>query len=105
MNAQVAHQDASAPTIQKLRNTVEGIDALSQNGFSKISAIARLALLALEKPDGYLREGIAHAIEAIEDIAVNIEDCISNAAEEVGCNYRNEPQLRRNAAMYATREA
>lgn len=52
--------------ISKLRATITGMDELSQGGFSAIAAIAQLALVALEHPDGYLHpENIAHALQAI----------------------------------------
>lgn len=83
----------------KLRNTVEFMDCLSQDGFSKISSIARLALASLETPDGHRSvDGIADALTAIWGLAENHQDCISSEAESVGCNYVDTAQERRRKA-------
>ena len=88
--------------INKLRNTVEFIDCLAQGGFSEISAIARLALAQLERPEGYKHpEVIAHALGAIWGKADEIMNCINNEAEQVGCNYVDESTTRRLAARNA----
>ena len=78
--------------VKKLRNTVEFIDALAQEGFSEICAIAKLALLALESPEGagHIRS-VAHALRAICGKAGDIENCINGEAEAVGCNYVAKP--------------
>ena len=71
-----------------LRNTITNIDALSQEGFSMISAIASLALIALDGPDAAKHMRIvAESLRAIRGKAEDIENCINCAAEDVGCNY------------------
>lgn len=82
--------------IKKLRDMIQLLDNYSQHGLSQISAIARLALLSLETPDGYLhRDEIAKAFEAIHEKAEYLEDCINAEAENVGCNYIDEAERRR----------
>jgi len=47
---------ATAPAssdVKELRNAVNVMDALSQEGFSGIASIANLALISLENPRGY----------------------------------------------------
>ncbi len=101
---------ASAPAeiteIDRLRSTVHDMDFLSQEGFSEISAIAKLALMAMEHPDGYRHpEIIAHALRSISGKAEDIENCINSEAEEVGCHYRDPKIERRYAAHTAARQA
>jgi hypothetical protein len=84
---------------QQLRYTINTIDAMSQNAFSEIAAIAGLALSRLETPEGLLRlEDIAYALQAIRSKAHDIENCINAEAESVGCNYKDAAQRRRFAA-------
>lgn len=102
-------QGASAPSksndIRRLQAAVYDIDALSQCGFSEISGIAKLALVALEHPDGYLHpEIIAQAFSAIWSKAENIENCINSEAEEVGCNYSDQDAERRYSAHSIARQ-
>jgi hypothetical protein len=44
--------NAGAGQIQTLCTTIETMDRLAQVGLNEIEAIARLALLSLETPDG-----------------------------------------------------
>jgi hypothetical protein len=96
-------QGTSAPTpsndLHRLQAAVTDMDALAQQGFSEILAIAKLALAAMETPDGYRQpETIAQALRAICGKAAAIENDINCQAEEVGCNYRNPNTSRRYAA-------
>src|ERR1700730_3630776 len=94
------------PDVKDLRNSIELMDSLSSTGLSEISAIARLALIALESPMGYQHpEIIANALRAIWGKADDIQNCINAEAESVGCNYRDELIERRYAAYRAVREA
>lgn len=94
------------PEVQKLRNTVEFIDCLSQGGFSEIASIAKLALSSLETPDGYRHlDNIANALKAIWGKADDTQNCIGREAEQVGCDYTDDDQLRRWAAFRQAREA
>lgn len=91
--------------IRRLQAAVYDMDCLAQGGFSEISAIAKLALAAMETPDGYRHpETIAQALRAIWGKADDIENCINCEAEEVGCNYRDPNTQRRYAAARAVRE-
>lgn len=97
---------ASAATPEKLQGTIKDMDALAQDGFSEISAIAKLALAYMERPDSYNhRENIAHALTSIWGKADDTLNNISHEAEKVGCNFVDEAQNRRYAANRAAREA
>ncbi len=94
--------DATASDLHKLRDTVLSIDSLSQNGFSEIATIAKLALARLETPDGYRHlEDPAYALRAIWGNAENTENCINSAAVDIGCNYVDDAQRRRYEARIA----
>ena len=76
----------STSTEQKLRDAVETIDSFSQHGFEEISAIATLALIALETPAGHRNiESIARALMAIKSKAQDIQNIINCEAGNVGC--------------------
>ena len=90
---------AAKADVKTLRNTVQTMDSLSQDGFSEISAIAKLALAMLEQPDGYRHpELIAMALRNIWSKSDMIVNCINCEAEAVGCNYIDESLRRRYAA-------
>ena len=73
-------------TEQTLRDAVEMMDAYSQSGFEEISAIATLALIALETPAGHKNiESIARALMAIKSKAQDIQNVINCEAGNVGC--------------------
>ncbi len=98
-------QGITDPEMQKLRNTVEWMDCLSQDAFSKITTMARLALASLEAPDGHRHlDDIANALGAIWSTAEVAENGINYEAETVGCNYKDEAQRRRWAAARQARE-
>lgn len=91
--------------LRRLQTAVFDMDCLAQGGFSEISAIAKLALAALETPDGYRHpETIAHALRAIWGKADDTENHINGQAEEVGCNYRDPNADRRSAAQRSARQ-
>ncbi|WP_460237724.1 hypothetical protein [Aurantivibrio plasticivorans] len=84
----------------KLQETIEVIDSLSQEGFSTISTIARLALAQLEIPKSYRNTGdIATVLKAICSKAEVIQNCINSEAEQVGCHYVDQADERRAAAF------
>lgn len=88
----------------KLRNAVEFIDSMSQGGFAEIATIAKLALSRLETPDGYSHlDEIACALEAIWGKAEATQNLINGEAEAVGCNFINDAQRRRWAALHEAR--
>lgn len=78
-----------APAVKDLRSTIQGMDALSQEGFTHIASIASLAMLALEA--GGIKtpaqEDVYQALQVISGKAQDIENCINSEAENVGCNY------------------
>ena len=85
--------------LTRLRAAVSDIDCLSQQGFGQIAAIARLALMSMEVPAAYRHPDVlATAMDAILNIAKDIQNCINAAAEDVGCNYIDSPERRRMAA-------
>lgn len=97
-------QQTQADVVQRdlLKAAITEMDALSQNGFSEIAAIANLALLALEHRDAPHRmEHIAYAFSAICGVAECAENCINSQAEEVGCNYIDQASHRRMDARRA----
>lgn len=96
--------DVISPVEAKsLRNAVEFMDSLSQDGFSQICSIAKLALSRLETPEGHRHiDNIADALKAIWRIAEDAEGCINNTAESVGCSYVDEAARR---LMDAARQA
>lgn len=96
----------ATPDVAKLRQVVSDIDCMSQDGFSKISTVAKLALSLLETPEGHSHlDDIATALELISCTAENSQDCINSEAETVGCNYIDEAQRRRWAAALRAGEA
>ncbi|MDH5216839.1 MAG: hypothetical protein OEX19_04035 [Gammaproteobacteria bacterium] len=79
------------PTIEQLREVINSIDLYSQEGFSKIGAISRLTLSALNSSSPSIRqkEDIQAALRAICGIADTVENCINAEAETVECNHIN----------------
>ncbi|MDR1968286.1 MAG: hypothetical protein LBQ32_06275 [Burkholderiaceae bacterium] len=95
---------ATPEEVRRLRAAVETMDSLSQEGFSEIAAIAKLALISLKTPEGYRHlDGIAYAIGAIRSKAQDVENCINSEAEGVGCNYVKGDEHRRWDARRAAR--
>lgn len=77
-----------SPEIQKLENAIMAMDALSQEGFSAISAIAILASTFLESRGANQHlQVVKTALRTIVDKCNDIENLINVTAEEVGCNY------------------
>lgn len=90
------------PDYNKLKSTIETLDALSQDGFSEISTLAGVALKLMETPDAYLwPETIAQLLGTIRVKAEDIENLINCEAENVGCNYKDEAAERRYEARRA----
>jgi hypothetical protein len=86
--------------IKTLRETVMTMDTLSQDGFSVIALIARLALSRMETPQGCSnQEYLAEALSAIRNKADDIMNCINGEAENVGCNYVDDAARRRYEAV------
>jgi len=91
--------------IDKLRSAVNTMDCIAQKGLSEISAIAELALTALESKKAYRNpEIIAQALNAIFIRSGDIENGINCQAESVGCNYTDPRAELRYAAKRAASE-
>ncbi len=91
----------------RLRGTVKDLDALSQEGFSSIEALARVALMALETPDAHrFPELLAGVLGTIAGIAQTTKSAASACAVGVGCGWDAGPrdELRRMEAHRAARE-
>jgi hypothetical protein len=89
--------------VRKLQTTITTMEALADEAFSQISAIATLALRALEAPSGCGDlESIAQALHVIRGKAHDINDCIGNEADEVGCRNEGGAAERRYEARQAT---
>lgn len=86
--------------INELRSTVNEVDLVAQTSLGQISAIAKLALIALEAPDphNHTIEHVAKALELIYDRAGFWMDDITAQAEALGCNHIDEHARRRMAA-------
>lgn len=80
--------------LRLLRNAVNTMDALSQEGFDQIIAISRLIMRSLETPDPDLND-ISFAVKAIKGKADDIMNCINCEAENVGCNYKDDTTRKR----------
>lgn len=96
---QVAHR------ITELETAVSNIYGLATDGFSKIEAIAKLALLAMQTPAAYRHpENIATAFKAIWDIAQTNQSCVESETDEVGCKDDDQAFELRFAARLAAKE-
>lgn len=104
-----AGQAAALPAAdaQRLRNTVKTMDAMAQEGFGGIEALARVALMALETPDAHrFPELIAGVLSTIAGIAQTTKDAAISCAEDVGCGWQEfeRTELRRMGARNAARD-
>ena len=103
--AKITHAAQAAPTEEKLRATIQNLDCLSQEGFTEISAIAKLILTGMEAgASGNDMETIAYAIRVIWSKADDTQNAINCDAEAVGCNYVDDAASRRYAARQAERQ-
>lgn len=83
-------------SVDDLRDVVELLDGLAQEGLEEINAIASLALAYMENPNSYNHtENLAHALIAIRGRAQMTMSCINSEAEGVGCNHVNQANRRR----------
>lgn len=82
-----------------LESAIESMDAISQEAFGGITAIAKLTLALLETPKGYHQiEEVAQALSTIWSLAERAENTIHDEAGTVGCFYENDASERRCAA-------
>ncbi len=83
-------------TIESLQAHINNMDAMSQAAFTKIKAIAKLALYALETPNGV--KDLESLGSALEDIAVNADmgmNDVNVEAELAGANFTDDAAHRR----------
>ncbi len=78
-----------APALADFGDTITRMDALAQDGFSAVAAIAKRALQGLDAADGTLPhpEDMATALRAIWGKAEQFGNDINTKAEEAGCNW------------------
>ena len=88
---------ADAAEVKRLRDTVEWMDGLAQEGFGQIITIARMAQSCFTSEGGRpYRLDALHAFQIIEKLAGDHENCVNCAAEEVGCNHVADTGARRD---------
>lgn len=88
--------------LESLRRTIETMDSLAQEGLSHIAAVARLALIALQTPDGHRDTmAIVGALHAIWAMAGEIEAGVTAEAAEVGCAHVDLDYFVRQSAQHA----
>jgi len=83
---------AKQTEVDKLQEVINTIDCFSQEGFSRIEAIASLIVSNIEATkigSPAQRLTIVTALKAIMYTAADIENSINGCAENVGCNYRD----------------
>lgn len=74
----------------QLGNAINTMDCLSQDGFTTIASMARVALACLRSPDGQQRlNDISSVLMAIAAKAEDIQNCINVEAEGTGFHYRS----------------
>jgi hypothetical protein len=84
----LAVRQRSTPETLKLRNSVQTMDRLSQEGLAEISANAKLALSILGILDEDQKFGaVAIILKVIRETACEVENDLNCQAEEVGCNF------------------
>lgn len=102
----VSNSSGNDDGIERLRATVQVMDCMSQGGFSRIAAIADLAMRSLETTYGavYL-ENVVAALKIIRLDAIATRDTITAEARKVGCGYIDAAERRRQDAYYAAAQA
>lgn len=84
--------------------TIRDIDAVAQDAFGSIKAIAKMALVFMQTPDAYLHtEILANALKAIQDIALTGTDSARNLSEDAGHSYDDPGEKARFAAFLTNR--
>ena len=95
-----------AMTVEAIGEAVETMDALSHDGFGRISGLARLALLSLETPEGHRSvEALAAALVTICAIAEDTKNCINCEAADVGFGHDEQGWKRRADARRAFQDS
>lgn len=90
--------DRKSKDIAKLQSAITDIDALSQEGFSEIAGIARLALKAMERNTKHKTRDLDDIVQVLNVIwgkADDMKNCINCEAENLGCSYISENTQRK----------
>lgn len=83
-------------SVVELQEAVNVMDCISQESFSQIAAIARLARVSIDayrRPEQCWLEDVSEALAAIASKAEDTENSINSAAELVGCNHISDRLL------------
>jgi len=85
-------QQSTQAAISDLREAITNIDALAQEGFSQVRAIAQLAKGFMETgiEKKWQMDAVYYALGAICGKSEEIETCITSEASQVGCEYIDE---------------
>lgn len=93
------------PKPDELHQTVQLIDQVSREAFSRIDGVCALALLALQQKEAPVHmEHIAQVLLQIRALADEAENTISVQAERVGAMYDDKAWRRRLDAFQAWKE-
>lgn len=84
-----AIRNTHAPALADLGDAITRMDALAQDGFSAVAAIAKRALASLEASSSTIPhpESMADALRAIWSKAEQFGNEVNVKAEQAGCNY------------------
>lgn len=89
---------------ESMRESILNIDGYSSDAFGEIGAIAKLVLLAMERPmQSVDLERVARTLEGIWDRACTTSDLIHSVAVGLGAGYQDEAELRRIEARCSDR--
>ncbi len=92
-------------SIEALRETLLLVDSVSQDTFSRIKSLCKVALLAMEQHGRPLdMEDLAQVLRQIEQASDEAENCINAETETVGCNHEDKNFHRRMDARAAWRQ-
>lgn len=93
-------------TIEGLSQTLELVDSVSQDAFSRIRSTCAVVLLAMEQHTRPIdTEDPAQLFKQIEQTAEEAENFINAEAESLGCNHQDTAWHRRIDARHAWRSA
>ena len=88
---------AQQKQLEELKDSINLMDQFAHDGFERIQAIARLALLAMETPEGHRHmETYATAFDAIFATACDFSNLVNYEAGKSGDHY-SDPAWRRRA--------
>lgn len=95
----------NTPSIDALRSTLQLVDSISQDAFSRIKALCSVTLLAMEQQGRPVdMEDVAQVLKQIEQASEEAENCINSETEQRECNYQDLAWLRRIDARNAWRQ-